>query len=180
MSWRGGELDRLLDEDHARLVGAAVRRLVATGWEIAVEATYSWYGERGSIDVFGGRRSEQALAVIEVKSDLTVIEQTARKTDEKVRIARRFLGRERFGFTPRIVGRMLVLPSTTSARSRVARSADVLDVAFPVRGTEIRHWLRHPVADVAGILFVPDSNPSNRTAILPGRKRIRRRPTPDG
>jgi hypothetical protein len=178
VSWRGGELDRMLDEDHARLVGAVVRRLVATGWEIAVEATYSSYGERGSIDVFACRCSQQALAVVEVKSDLTVIEQTARKADEKVRIARRFLGRERFGFVPRIIGRILVLASTTSARTRVERSADVLDVAFPVRGTGIRRWLRDPVGDVAGILFVRDSNPGNRTAILPGRKRVRRRPAP--
>jgi transcriptional regulator with XRE-family HTH domain len=174
VSWRGGELDRLLDEDHARLVGTVARRLAAAGWEIAVESTYSSYGERGSIDVFGGRRSEQALAVVEVKSDLTVIEATARKADEKERIARRFLGRERFGFEPRLVGRILVLPSSTSARTRVARSADVLDVAFPIRGSAIRRWLRDPVGDLAGILFVPDSNPGNRAVALPGRKRIRR------
>src|SRR5438045_3379348 len=39
VSWRGGELDRLLDEDHARLVGATVRLLARRGWTAVVEVT---------------------------------------------------------------------------------------------------------------------------------------------
>jgi transcriptional regulator with XRE-family HTH domain len=79
VTWRGGELDRLLDEDHARLVGAVDRRLASLGWEIAVEVTYSEYGERGSIDVLGARRDRLAMVVVEVKSDLTVIDATVRR-----------------------------------------------------------------------------------------------------
>jgi hypothetical protein len=176
VSWRGGELDRLLDEDHARLVAATVRRLTTDGWEVAVEASYSVYGERGSIDVLACRRDVRAILVVEVKSDLTTVEATVRKTDEKERIARRLLARERFGFEPSIVGRILILPSVTSARSRVSRSADVLDAAFPARGTAVRRWLRDPVGNMAGILFVPDSSVGNRASVLPGRKRVRRRP----
>jgi HTH-type transcriptional regulator/antitoxin HipB len=138
VSWRGGALDRLLDEAHAELVGETVRRLQAAGWDVAVETTYSVYGERGSIDVLAGRQDRQALIVVEVKSDLTVIEATIRKMDEKERIVRRSLGRERFGFRPAIVGRILVLPATDTARRRVRRSSAVLDVAFPARSREIR------------------------------------------
>jgi transcriptional regulator with XRE-family HTH domain len=176
VSWRAGELDRLLDEDHARLVAATVRQLIAAGWDVVPEASYSIYGERGSVDVLACQRGPRAILVVEVKSDLTTIEGTIRKTDEKARIARRHLAQERFGIEPAIVGRLLILPSITSARSRVARSADVLDAAFPARGTTVRRWLRRPTGNMAGILFVRDMNPGNRTHQLPGRKRVRRRP----
>src|SRR2546426_9859049 len=59
--WRGGGFDHLLDERHARLVGAAVNRLRAAGWEMSVEATYSVYGERGSIDVLAGHKSTRTI-----------------------------------------------------------------------------------------------------------------------
>jgi transcriptional regulator with XRE-family HTH domain len=74
VSWRGGDLDRLLDEEHARLVGAMSRRLSDAGWEVVVEATYSEFGERGSVDVLAARRDQQAMIVVEVKSELTAIE----------------------------------------------------------------------------------------------------------
>ena len=62
VSWRGGALDRLLDDAHARLVAEVVDRLQRTGWEVAVEATYSEFGKRGSIDVLGGRRERPGRA----------------------------------------------------------------------------------------------------------------------
>src|SRR4029079_2184988 len=34
VSWRGGDLDRLLDEAHARLVDEVVRRLAAPPWGV--------------------------------------------------------------------------------------------------------------------------------------------------
>jgi hypothetical protein len=173
VSWRGGDLDRLLDEDHARLAGDVSRRLAAAGWEVAVEVTYSEYGERGSIDVIGVRRDLVAIVVVEVKSELTTIEGTIRKLDEKVRIVRDSLGRARFGFTPRIVGRLIVLPSTNVARRRVARSADVLDVAFRDRGSVVRSWLRKPKGDLGGIIFVSDTNPGGDKRADGGPKRVR-------
>ena len=46
VSWRGGDLDRLLDEKHARLVGEISRRLARVGWDVAIEVTYSDFGDR--------------------------------------------------------------------------------------------------------------------------------------
>lgn len=174
VSWRGGELDRLIDEQHARIVAEVVRRLRALGWEVAIEATYSVYGERGSIDVICAMRTERALLIIEVKSDLTGIESTVRKVDEKARIGRDVVGPERFGFKPGMVGRIVVLPALTAARSRVARMSDVLDLPFPERGSRVRQWLRRPIGDLGGILFVPDSNPGSGTSSLTVRKRVHR------
>ena len=168
-------MDRLLDEDHARLTAVVVQRLLAMDWEVAVEATYSEYGERGSVDVLAARAALLAIVVVEVKSDLTVMDATVRKADEKARIVRRSLGRERFGFTPKHVGRLLVLPSTKSARRRVRNSSTILETAFPSRGTDVRTWLRKPVGDLAGILFVSDTNPRSGTRAGGGAKRVRRR-----
>ena len=180
VTWRGGELDRLLDADHAQLVAEVVRRLAALDWDIAVEVTYSEYGERGSVDVLAARRDRLAMAVVEVKSDLTVMDATVRKADEKERIVRETLGRRRFGFGPRRVARLLVLPSTETARRRVRASATILDAAFPARGAEIRRWLRDPSGDIAGILFLSDTNPRSDTRVGGGAKRIRRRSARSG
>jgi transcriptional regulator with XRE-family HTH domain len=173
VSWRGGDLDRLLDEEHARLIGAMSRRLSDAGWEVVVEATYSEFGERGSVDVLAARRDLLAMVVVEVKSELVAIESTLRKLDEKVRIAHGSLGRERFGFRPRLVGRLLVLPSTNVARRRVARSSDVLDVALPDRAGRVRSWLSAPDRGLAGIQFVSDTNPGGDKHMSGGSKRIR-------
>ena len=173
VSWRGGDLDRLLDAEHARLVGEISRRLADAGWEVAVEVTYSDFGDRGSVDVLAARREAQAMVVLEVKSELTAIESTLRKLDEKVRIVGGSLGRERFGFRPRSVGRLLVLPASDTARPRVDRSSDVLAVALPDRSGRVRSWLRAPGGDLAGILFVSNTNPGGVTGAGGGSKRVR-------
>jgi hypothetical protein len=134
----------LIDDRHAALVGAAVEALRADGWETRVEVTYSSYGERGSIDVLGWRAAEAALVVEEVKSDLTSAEQTQRKHDEKVRLAPGVV-REREGWRPQLVGRVLVLPESRTAR----RST------YPLGQREVRAWLRRPVGPMDGIVFLP-------------------------
>src|SRR3990172_9889587 len=62
--WRGADLERLVDADHAAVVAATVQRLELAGWEVAVEVTYSVYGERGSIDVLATRSGSLAALVI--------------------------------------------------------------------------------------------------------------------
>lgn len=142
---------------------------------VAIEVTYSEFGERGSVDVLGARRDPLTMVVVEVKSELTAIEATLRKLDEKVRIVRQSLGRERFGFRARFVARLLVLPSNDTARRRVARSSDVLGVVFPDRGGRVRTWLRAPAGDLAGILFVANTNPGGVTRAAGGPRRVRTR-----
>ena len=43
--WRGGEIDRLLDEGHASLVGLVASLLEALGWDVAVEVTFPKPGQ---------------------------------------------------------------------------------------------------------------------------------------
>ena len=44
ISWRGGQIDRLLDERHASLVGHVADELVREGWDVHVEITFSEFG----------------------------------------------------------------------------------------------------------------------------------------
>jgi hypothetical protein len=124
--------------------------------------------------VFAANPKDRAVLIEEVKSDLTSIEELGRKTDEKVRLARNRLCRERFGFDPVAVGRILVLPDSNAARRHVIRLASTLDVLFPARTREVRRWLQNPVGDLSGIVFVAKSNPGGLTRDQRGRTRVRR------
>ncbi len=179
LSWRGAALDRLLDEEHSRLVGAVAAYLRHLGWLVELEVTYSSFGERGSIDVFAFHEASRTLLVIEVKTDLPSTEATLRKLDEKVRLATE-VARARFGWQPRSVARIVVMTDTSTLRRRVARHADVFDHSLPLRGTSIRAWLRAPSGSVSGLWFL---SVSNRDAArcrgpTPVRVRTRKRPSP--
>lgn len=154
LRWRGGAVDRLLDERHAALGGVVTRRLLRLGWDVQAEVSYSHYGERGSIDLLGWHAASASLLVIELKTQLASVEETLRKHDEKVRLARQIAG-DRFGWRARQLGRLLVLPAENTARRRVARHSDVLDIALPARGPVIHQWLARPAGALSGILFVP-------------------------
>jgi hypothetical protein len=174
VSWRGGALDRLLDEDHSRLVAAMASRLRDLSWTIEVEVTYSSFGERGSIDVLAARASLKAVLSVEVKTEITAVEATLRKIDEKDRLVRRLICLDRFRFEPTSVGRLLVLPATDATRRRVRASAVVLDAALPARGAAVRGWLAEPRGDLSGIWIVACTNGRGVTRIGGGSSRVRR------
>ena len=162
ITWRGGELDRFLDERHAQLVGVVVAMLRGLGWLVEIEVTYASFGERGSIDILAWWPRGRIALVIEVKSELTSVEATIRKLDEKVRLTIDSIATTRFGERPRAVGRLLVLPATSTQRERVARAGQVLDAALPVRFDAVRAWMRAPAGPIRGILFVRDTNPGSK------------------
>lgn len=179
--WRGGALDRLLDERHAFLVGLTMERLKADGWHVGVEVSYSRYGERGSIDVLAWHEATRGLLVVEVKSELSAIESTLRKLDEKVRLGPA-IARERFGWHTSQVSRLLVLPDRMADRDRVARAAAVLVTALPSRTRSVRAWLRDPGGRLDGIALLRDTRvhaaASGRGA--PGTRPLARRRSAGG
>lgn len=61
VGWRAGELDRLLDERHAATVEAVAVILRRLDWLVIPEASYSEWGERGSIDILAGRKACRRL-----------------------------------------------------------------------------------------------------------------------
>ena len=165
--WRGGELDRLLDEEHAGLEAEFASILSRFRWQVLPEASFSRFGERGSIDVLG-IHPIGAAAVSEIKSGIGSVEETHRRHDVKVRNAGHVVF-ERAGRRPTFVGRILVLPDTTRARSTVARYAAIFDAAHPARARELARWLREPNQNISGIWFLS----RNREGI--GKRKPRRR-----
>lgn len=171
--YHGAAAERVLDEAHARLVGQVIDVLRSHGWLVQVEVSFSNYGDRGSIDVLGWHPDRLALAVHEIKSELGSIEGTLRPFDVKCRLARSIV-RERFGWHPLVVGRILVLPEDRTARRAVERHAVVLGAALPSRSRAVRTWLRDPVADVSGIWFLTDVQQSNAKRNPSAIRRVRR------
>lgn len=171
--WRGGELDRLLDEGHAAIVGWITELLVASGWEVVPEASFSIYGERGSIDVLAWHRATRTLLVVEVKTELTSIEETLRKHDAKQRLAP-LVGRERFeSRRPAAVCGLLVLPNSTTTRRQVDRHQGVLSVAYPLRGSGARLWLTRPAGSQSMLMYAPVTRRARGRCSPVSPKRIR-------
>jgi transcriptional regulator with XRE-family HTH domain len=168
-SWRGAELQRLLDADHARLTGLMADRLERELWQPHLEVTYSEYGERGSIDILGLRPELRVALVTEIKSDVPSVEATGRKLDEKARLVPSIVER-RFGWRPATVGRLLVLPDTGRLRRLVA-ATPALRRLFPDPPGVTRRWLRAPSGPLAGILFLPETRSVSARAAA---RRVRR------
>jgi transcriptional regulator with XRE-family HTH domain len=175
--WRGGDLDRLMDEGHASLVGMIAATLRALGWEVRIEVSYSVYGERGSIDVLAWHPTTRVLLVVEVKTELVAIEETLRKHDQKTRLAPR-IATEQSGWKAIGTARLLVLPSLSTARRRVERHASVMDVAYPLRGMSLRRWMGTPTGAAAGVLFADLAGVPGGGRSSISRKRVRRRSSP--
>ena len=167
--WKGAELERLLDEDHSLLVAEVARRLETMGWAVALEVTYSEWGERGSIDVLGRREAERSVVVVEVKTDVASSEAIGRKLDEKSRLAAGIVVR-RWGWTPTSIARLLVMPDSTRLRRLVERH-EVIGRMFPVDAVAIRRWLRRPAGSMSGLWFLSDTRPVTQRGTAAGRDR---------
>ena len=67
-----GNLDRMMSRRHSALHESATRAFAEQfpEWEIAPEASFSIYGERGVIDLLMWHPGRRALLVIELKDDI--------------------------------------------------------------------------------------------------------------
>lgn len=172
ISWNGEGLDRLLDQAHAGLVEALVKRLQADGWVTEVEVSFSIFGERGSIDVLGYHEATGMVLVTEVKSVVPDSQATLVGVDRKARLVPE-IARER-GWTCRGVARLLVIGDSSTSRRRVDALGATYRTAFPVRGREVDRWLRRPDGPICGLLFVPYSQPTQGRTSTTGMQRVRR------
>ncbi|CAN5698425.1 hypothetical protein BH23CHL8_BH23CHL8_28660 [soil metagenome] len=157
VTWRGGAVDRLTDERHAVLVGAFARLLISQGWEVHVEVTFNEFGDRGSIDIVGLRRELGIALIVEIKTELTAIDDAIRRIDVKERLAVKIV-HERFGFRPGKVARLLAIQDSATNRRRVTAHDGTLLRAFPVRGRAVREWLRVPSGPLSGLGFFSSTN----------------------
>jgi transcriptional regulator with XRE-family HTH domain len=156
----GENLDRLLDADHAEIVETVTALLARCGWEVVPEATFSIYGERGSIDILAFHPPTGSLLVIEVKSVVPDVQATLAGIDRKARLATQ-IARQR-GWQARSVSRWLVIADTTAARSRIERHGATFSAALPARTVELRKWVARPAGPIAGVMFVRVSTQAGR------------------
>jgi transcriptional regulator with XRE-family HTH domain len=168
-----GDLDSLLDRDHALLVRTWAEAHRRHGWEVWPEASYSVYGERGRIDLLAFHPATGILEVAEMKTGIWDLQETLGRLDSKVRLARG-VAAER-GWDVRGVVGALVISDGRTARRRIAEHA-VLFGRYATRGQAARAFVRQPRGDVRGLLaFVslPDSNHARSRRA--GQRSIRRK-----
>jgi hypothetical protein len=167
--WRGESLDRLIDEEHAAVVDEVVRLYRAANWDVAVEASFSFYGERGSIDVFAWHPRLELVAVNEIKASVPEAGGTVIGVDRKSRLAPR-IAHDR-GWSCRGVARFLVIQDARTSRRRIAEHREIFAVAFPAGGRESLEWIRNPTLEpISGLILMPDSRPAGV------RRRLTRKP----
>jgi hypothetical protein len=172
--WRGAELERLLDEEHAAVQSTLASRLEREGWEPMLEVTYAIGGERGSIDTLAVKPESRAVLVAEVKTDVAAAEAVGRKLDEKRRLAPEIV-RQRLGWTPVVVGAVLVMPESSRLRRLLAGQAQALARMFPIGSRRVASWLHRPTEPLAATWFLSDISARNarRVSVHPRGSRHR-------
>lgn len=155
--WRGGQLPRLLDAEHAALVNAVASIMRRRGWQIVVEYTFNHYGDRGSVDLVGWHPRYRAMVVVEVKSRITDVQDLFAAMARKLRTVPKLLAEER-GWLSTCVGQLLVVAEASAQRSLVARHDEIFASTFPARGREARSWLVHPAGSLSALWFLSASN----------------------
>jgi transcriptional regulator with XRE-family HTH domain len=173
--WRGADLDRLLDAHHAATVEALARVYRSAGWHVVIEATFSEFGERGSIDLLASHPDAGDIVVNEVKASIGDAGATVMGVDRKVRLAP--VVARKLGWACLGVSRFLVVAEGATPRRRIAAHAEIFGAAFPVRGHESRAWIEQPTGrPISGLFFLSPvrtedgKRPSSRSATARPRR----------
>jgi transcriptional regulator with XRE-family HTH domain len=171
--WRGPKLDRILDRRHALLQNRAVELLTALGWNLATEVPFNRYGDRGSVDILGWRSERRALLIVEIKSEITSLEETLRVLNMKRRVVPIAMREER-GWEARHHAALLILPDATTHRRLVKRHEALVSASLPDRGWDVRHWLNDPSGELRGLMFLPNTGRGGAMRKAPASRRVRR------
>ena len=171
--WRAGDLDRLLNARHSALhneVAAMFRELPA--WILAPEVSFSIFGERGVIDIVAWHPGRRALLIIELKTDVSDVNELVGTFDRKRRLARQ-IAKER-GWEAATVSSWVIVAGGRTNRGRLAAHKAVLRAAFPVGGPTIRAWLRDPRGSVSAMSTWPNMRTGTGMAGLSPVRRVTR------
>lgn len=170
--WGGrGDLDRLLDADHARLTQLWAERHRRAGWGVWNEASYSVFGERGRIDQLAFHADTGTLEVTEVKTGIWDVQDTLGRLDAKVRLAPRVAASRGWRAT-RVVGALVVMEGST-ARRRLREHRDLF-ATYSLRGRAALAWIRDPRPLGTGLLFFVSLPRTNQGRLgYAGQRRVR-------
>jgi transcriptional regulator with XRE-family HTH domain len=168
--WRGPKLDRILDRRHALIQNRVVELLLAEGWVVRTEFSFNQYGDRGSVDVLAWLPGRRALLIIEIKTEITSLEETLRVLDVKRRVVPAVVHRE-LDWGAESMGTILVMPDATAHRSLLDRHAALISASLPQRTVAVRRWVAEPVGDLRGIWFLRDTAQGGaKGRVLPSRR----------
>jgi transcriptional regulator with XRE-family HTH domain len=169
-TWRGGELERLVNARHALMHDLALELFeTLTGWITASEVFV--YRERGVIDILAWHEVSRTLLIIELKSELVDPQELVGTMDKRRRLAHEIV-RTR-GWRPAHVGLWVLLAETRTNRRHVARHRRLLRGAFPANGHAMRAWLREPHRPIAALSFLPLPQDVSASRDLRSPRRVR-------
>jgi len=175
--WRAGDLDRLLNRAHSGLHESVAQafRTRWPAWNLIPEATFSVYGERGSIDLLAWHPGRRALLVVELKTAIVDVNELLSTLDRKRRLAGRIAADH--GWDPHAVSAWLIVTNDRTNRRRVIAHAAMLGSALPDGRATLLRWLRDPTGRVAGHSFWTGSRPEGRSQARGPTRRIRGHPS---
>lgn len=166
-----GDMDRLLDQDHAALVRWWMELHQRHGWETWAEASYNIYGERGRIDMLAFDPATGILEVAEMKTGVWDLQDTLGRLDTKVRLART-VAATRGWAVKHVVGALMIADGRTAHR-RITDHAPLF-AGYPTRGRAARAFVRAPTTAVVGLLaFGPLPNSNHRRSRRAGQRAVR-------
>lgn len=169
--WRAGDLDRLLNARHSGLHESVARRFrdQLPAWVLAPEVSFAIYSDRGIIDILAWHPGRRAVLVIELKTDITDVNEMLGTLDRKRRVAAQ-VAKEK-GWDASTVSVWLIVASSRTNRRRVDAHEAMLDAALPDDVRTIRRWLRDPVGSVSALSFWAASPAgTGRTGTRPVRR----------
>ncbi len=169
--YRGAELARLRDADHARLAELLTRRLEEFGWTVVPEASFNHFGDRGRVDLLAFHAATHTLLVIEIKTVITEIQALLGSLQVKERVAPN-VARSLGWPATRAIPCLVVAESTTNRRHLAAHQR--LFARLILRGKGAVAWLRRPDGAPGGLLLfakLPDRIGAD--ARRAGRQRVR-------
>ncbi len=171
--FRGSELARLRDADHANASESLVKRLERLGWTAVAEVSFNSYGERGRIDVLAYHPATRTMLVIEVKTLIVEVQAILGGLSVKQRMAP--AAARSLGWRPAVAVPTLVVVESSTNRRRLAEH-ERLFARLTLRGRAALAWLRTPIGTPEGLLILLDSSNHSRTDVRrAGRQRVRLR-----
>lgn len=123
------------------------------GWVIEPEVSFSFFGERGIIDVLAWHPTSRILLVIELKTEVVDVNEMLGTLDRKRRLAVKIA--EGQGWDPVAIGTWVVVADGRTNRRVVAEHATVLRAKLPTDGRGIGRWLRGPSGRIDALSFLP-------------------------
>lgn len=162
---RGGDLDRLGDAEHAAIVELLAGWLRREGLAVQAEVSFSEWGDRGRIDPLGWGAATGTLVLVEVKTELTDLQDLFGRLDVKQRLVARIAARRGWAAQRQLT---VLAIEATSLNRRIVRSHSALFEAFAVRRLA-RSTVQTPGR---ALVWIPASR-AGRPAWIAARQRVR-------